>query len=350
MRRNQLPPHKGATYVLPRWKVVYVSVSKAACTSIKWLLAELQGEDPERFYRAVNREVTRSLTIHRRRLWQHTPMLHELSDDELAEISPERGWFVFTLVRHPSPRLWSAWQSKLLLRDPRWAAKFGREPWFPRIPSTTEDVIVDFRRFVDAAAAGEADMALRDRHFRPQSQLAEPERVPYTRLYDIGEMPAALDDLAVHLHSRGWEGSLRLRSSNEAPLRPLKAVFTPHIIAAIATIYREDFERLAYDDPMPTDVDPAPRYEEAAFREVARLIERHERIGDLARIAQRLERATQTKAARVRRQTGQLERIGRLDGAVVRHVRRRLLGALRRASQPPWTRSARQASRGRESS
>ena len=54
MRREDLPPHKTATYVLPRWKVVYVSVPKAACTSIKWLIAELQEEDPARFHTARN--------------------------------------------------------------------------------------------------------------------------------------------------------------------------------------------------------------------------------------------------------------------------------------------------------
>jgi hypothetical protein len=52
MRRDQLPPHKTATYVLARYKTVYVSVPKAACTSLKWLVAGLQGESPERFYRS----------------------------------------------------------------------------------------------------------------------------------------------------------------------------------------------------------------------------------------------------------------------------------------------------------
>jgi hypothetical protein len=41
MLREHLPPHKTATYVLPRYKTVYVSVPKAACTSFKWLVAGL---------------------------------------------------------------------------------------------------------------------------------------------------------------------------------------------------------------------------------------------------------------------------------------------------------------------
>src|SRR3954469_25709398 len=111
MRRDQLNRHKTATYVMRRHKAVYVSVNKAACTSLKWLVAGLQGEDPERFHRSISREVARSMTIHRRALWQRTPMLHRLDDAELARIGPEQGWFVFAVVRHPGARLFSAWQS-----------------------------------------------------------------------------------------------------------------------------------------------------------------------------------------------------------------------------------------------
>src|SRR4051794_34431178 len=116
MRRDQLPPHKTATYVMPAYRAVYVSVPKAACTSLKWLVAGIQGEDPQRFHRSLSREVAPALTIHRRGLWRRTPMLHELPEAELEAVSPENGWFVFAVVRHPAARLWSGWQSKFLLR------------------------------------------------------------------------------------------------------------------------------------------------------------------------------------------------------------------------------------------
>jgi hypothetical protein len=85
------------------------------------------------------------MTIHRRDLWRHTPMLHVLPDEELAAISPDDEWFVFAVVRHPSARVWAAWQSKFLLREPRWIDEFAGAPWLPRVPgrlrrwSTTSD-------------------------------------------------------------------------------------------------------------------------------------------------------------------------------------------------------------------
>src|SRR5215213_10186626 len=153
---------------------VYVSVPKAACTSLKWLVAELQGEDPERFHRSLSREVGRAMTIHRRDLWRHTPMLHELPDDELAAISPDDGWFVFAVVRHPSARVWAAWQSKFLLREPRWIDEFAGAPWLPRVPESTQDVIEDFGRFVASIARDPNQAVMRDRHFMTQTELVTP--------------------------------------------------------------------------------------------------------------------------------------------------------------------------------
>ena len=124
MQRTGLPPNKTATYVMRRWKTVYVSVPKAACTSLKWLVADLQEEDPAHFYETPSAETSRTMTIHHRSRWQHTPMLHELDDEELAEITPENGWFVFAVVRHPAARLWSGWQSKFLLHEPHFFKRY----------------------------------------------------------------------------------------------------------------------------------------------------------------------------------------------------------------------------------
>jgi hypothetical protein len=334
MRPEELPPNKTATYVLPRWKVVYVSVPKAACTSLKWLIADLQGEDPDRFYAALTREVGREMTIHRRRRWQRTPMLHKLSPEELAEIAPERGWFLFTVVRHPTERLWSAWQSKFLLREPKWVDRFAHEPWFPRVPETTQDVIEDFQRFVRSLADDPKQLVMRDRHFRRQAELVAPDRTPYTRIYKTQEIPELLRDLDVHLRNQGWEGSLRLEARNETPLRPLPSMFSSETTNGILAVYGEDFEQFGYANVEPDTLDPRDEYDQAAIRMLARLVERGERIGDLAMRAQHLYAANSANRREVKKLRS---RVARLDGAestnggLARKVRRRVLGALTRA-------------------
>lgn len=298
MQRDQLPPHKTATYVMPRWKAVYVSVNKAACTSLKWLVADLQGESRERFHRSLSREVSRTMTIHRRALWQHTPMAKRLPDAELAEISPDNGWFVFAVVRHPTARMFSAWQSKLLLREPWWEPQFGDEPWFPRIPSSSEEIVEDFHRFVAAMAADPEHRIMRNRHFALQAGMLAVDRMDYTKIYETREIPQLLEDFERHLRAQGYEGDpLKLERANETPLKPIRSLFPDEVLAEIKTLHAADFEAFAYDDVMPGGLDPADRYDDAAIAELQRLIERAERIGDLALRARAYKRQAERPVA-----------------------------------------------------
>ena len=260
---------------------MYVSVNKAACTSLKWLVADLQNEKPERFAKSVSRELTRTMTVHRRNLWKKTPMAKQLSDEKLATINPE-DWFIFAVVRHPTARLFSAWQSKLLLREPKYAERYGAAPWFPRVPHSTEDVVEDFGRFAAAISADPKRGVMRDRHFMPQWVEAAPDRMPYSEVYDTAEIPALLERLAAHLRANGYEGELRLRRTNESPLAPIAALFTPEVRGALERLYGDDYRHLGYESVEPPRLDPAGSYPDGTFDEIARLVERHERIGDLA--------------------------------------------------------------------
>jgi hypothetical protein len=327
MQRDQLPPSKSSTYVMRRWKAVYVSVNKAACTSLKWLVADLQGERPERFHTSLSREVGRSMTIHKRSLWQHTPMLHELPDDELAAIGPENGWFVFAVVRHPAARVWSAWQSKLLLREPWWVERFGEEPWFPRVPASTEDVVEDFRRFVPAIAAEPDHRIVRNRHLAPQTRMLAPDRVPYSRIYGTREIPLLLEDFDRHLRAQGWSGTLTLPKSNETPLRPLASMFTEPVVDGIRSLYEQDFETFGYDDVLPDGVDTSDRYSDEALAEVARLVERAERINDVILRARRFRRAAVRANKRAAAAEARAQPLWMVK-AFARRARKRVAGAL----------------------
>jgi hypothetical protein len=289
---------------MERWRAVYVSVNKAACTSLKWLVADLQGERPEQFHASLSREVGRAMTIHKRGLWERTPMLHRLPAAKLREISPGDGWFVFAVVRHPAARLWSAWQSKLLLREPAWAERFGGEPWFPRIPAGTEDIAEDFAHFVSFVEREPDHPMARNRHVAPQMRLLVPDRMPYTRIYRTGEIPQLLADFEAHLREQGWSGKLTLPNSNETPLRPLAGFFTEPVRATIRRVYAQDFERFGYEDDLPEGLSTAEQYPSDALAEVGRLIERAERINDVilqARSFQRSAAAAEAELEAMRR-------------------------------------------------
>ena len=331
MQRTGLPPNKTATYVMRRWKTVYVSVPKAACTSLKWLVADLQEEDPEHFYETASAETSRTMTIHHRSRWQRTPMLHELDDEELAEITPENGWFVFAVVRHPAARFWSGWQSKLLLQEPYFYKRYPEGAW-PRLPASTSDVVEDFPTFVRSLAADPAAPIFHDRHFRSQTRLLKTDRVPYSRVYQTAQFGELMRDLEAHLKPLGLEQMPALRRSNETPLAPVEQLFTAEVVDTLQKHYAADFEQFGYPDVVPSGLAASGEYSAAELAEVGRLAERAERIGDLYRLlleSQSRQRATiralrtrlraRPLAVPVRRST--LQRVRGRAGRMVRRAR-----------------------------
>jgi hypothetical protein len=274
---------KNSTYVLPQWKLVYVSNPKAACTSIKWMLADLQGMDENLIYATLRQETTRSTTIHQHRsLWYpSTPLLRDLSPDELAEVTPENGWFVFSMTRHPSIRLWSAWQSKLLLREPRYMSAYAGEPWMPRPPESTDMVLEDWERFVRAVEATPNMPIMVDQHFRAQSVVLSVGRTPYDRLYETSEFATMCADVRAHLERQGWTGELSNRRSNETPLPPLERAFPAHVQATIAKVFKADFKKLGYDSPLPRKL-RTDDYSADLLAAASMIAERADRIRDLS--------------------------------------------------------------------
>jgi hypothetical protein len=220
-------------------------------------------------------------------------MLHELDDEELAQITPENGWFVFAVVRHPAARLWSGWQSKFLLHEPHFSKHFPEATW-PRIPTSTSDVVEDFHTFVRNLAADPTAPIFHDRHFRSQSRLLRPDRVPYSRVYQTAEFGELMSDLEAHLKPLGLNGMPTLRRSNETPLAPVEQLFTAEVVDVVGRHYAADFEEFGYPDVVPKGL-AASAYSGAELAEVGRLAERGERIGDLYRLlleSQARQRAT----------------------------------------------------------
>jgi hypothetical protein len=230
------------------------------------------------------------MTIHRRQLWQHTPTAAELPDERLAEISPENGWFIFGVVRHPTARLFSGWQSKLLMREPSWVQRWAGEPWFPRVPASHEELAEDWLKFARSVIADPAQGIMRNRHFALQHRLLAADRMPYTRIYGTHEIDQLLEDFATHLRAQGWEGELSLGRANETPLKPLASLFPQDVLDGAREIYSVDFEAFGYDDPMPPRAGAGDSYPRSALDEIARLVERAERIDDLVLRARRLKR------------------------------------------------------------
>lgn len=272
------------SFVLAEHKIVHISVTKAACTALRWMLAALAGEDFERFYRAPEPHQTRLQTIHTARTtWQHVPRLKDVAPEVIAGISRDDGWFIFAVVRDPWTRLWSAWQSKLLVRHAGYRRAYGNEPWFPRVPEKPEDVLEDWRAFVEAAPWGTNPRLSNDVHFLPQVRTVLPEGVNYTRVYDLREMSRLLADLQAHLDSVGKAQPLYLPRANVSPLSVTTGVFADGVADTIRAAFAPDFEVFHNHGWDLADVRTAGGWSLDAIKAVAFETLANERIGDLSR-------------------------------------------------------------------
>src|SRR4051794_33337013 len=294
------PP--GNSFVLPEHKIVYMSVTKVACTSIRWMIADIAGEDLESFYDGLAAHQTRLMTIHRNRdHWQKTPQLFALSEAERAEISRDNGWFIFAVVRDPWSRLWSGWQSKFLVRHAFYVDQYIREPWFPRVPESQEQVIEDFRRFVHAEPWVTHPQLSTDVHFLPQVHSVRPQGVNYTRVYDITEMSELFRDIKAHLAALGKDTDLYVPRANETPLPLIPAVLDNGVAEAIQQSYHADFE--AYGDQWSLDAvkTKGDHWSEDAISHAVYHTVANQRIGDMAAAARKLRRELKQANRRISR-------------------------------------------------
>ena len=271
------------TVVLPELRIVYLPIPKAGWTTILWLLADMAGIPPETFAHSTLPGVSPALTVHDTSLWGPGHRLADYEGEERERILTEQGWLRFSVVRDPAPRLWSAWQSKLLLREPRFVTLYGEKPWFPRIPAEPADLIEDFRRFLAAVASGEAV----DVHWAVQHEV-----VSQLPLSHVGRLEALDDTLALvreHVPADVWPAEIR--HENRTPLRLPPTAFDGAAAAALNRHYEADFEYYGYEPLRPSKGgEAASEWEERVtplLPVLREMIDRHVRIRQIHHLARR---------------------------------------------------------------
>jgi sulfotransferase famil protein len=282
------------TVVLPDLKVLFLPMPKAGCTSVLWVLSGLAGIEPDTFARSPMPEVTPALTVHDMNLWRPEHRLIEYSDEERERLLAEDGWFRFSIVRHPATRLWSAWQSKLLLREPRFVDEFGDEPWFPRVPETPADLVEDFRTFVAALGRGEAE----DVHWAVQEELVG--QLPLDHVGRVERLPETLAALRAHLGERAWPAETG--RENRSPLAMPPHVYDSAASEVLHRRYRADFRNYGYGPALLDGAASADEWDARVTPLIPVLratIDEHARIGQLHRVAQQRGRRVQAMEERL---------------------------------------------------
>lgn len=266
-------------------RLLYVPVPKAGSTAILWALAKVAELQTSDVRRSRKLEVTRALAIHDASIWGASHRLTGRSNGEVEQILRSDEWFRLTVVREPLRRLWSAWVSKVLVRDPRFVRAFGNEDWFPRQPRTANDVVESFRRFVSILPTRPDEW--HDPHWSPQVDVLGLSAIEYGHVGRLERFDETLSLLADYVGARGRTLEPPPSSENQSLIPFDLGVLDRPSFDACNIWTAKDRESFGYE-PLP-DITGRPddawvAAVEATLPAIQAVIARHERIADLRRM------------------------------------------------------------------
>jgi hypothetical protein len=229
--------------VAPRSKVVYLATPKAACTTIKTMLAEAEGTHrAEMSDRLAIMHVSRAQTIHHPAVHGLRRMV-DLPERDQREILASPEWTHIASVRDPVSRAYSAWENRIFMRAHR------RNPALIQLAADAInegriDVVASFARFTIALGEN-ADPFMADQHFLPQSHLVRKGHHRIDTLVHV-DRPGEMDGLA-DLITRRSNTTVAARRLNEGLGIPLQRVCDQDTANRLMATYAVDYETFGFD-------------------------------------------------------------------------------------------------------
>jgi hypothetical protein len=259
-------------------KLFYVATPKVACTSVKWWFAELEGVVQAVQQAKSSSETDPELAIHDT-LLAVAPGLFVRSPERLAQIKAD-GYFSFALVRNPYKRIFSAWQSKILLREPLQIVPYEGQDFVEYPIELMSDVAGAFECFLEYLYVHERD-DFKDCHWTPQYDLLQPALFPYSAVSKI-EDTAALDAaLRAHL-AEAYVSPFTTARANESMIPYLPEFISPRSEELIKELYSRDFEEYGYSKVIPPAKESFSQEQlTVALKGIELLRGRHQRMGEM---------------------------------------------------------------------
>lgn len=267
-------------------KLFYVATPKVACTSLKWWFARLEGYGGAlQANSEESKETSPELIIHDS-LYKVAPDVAGLAPECLAEAIVSDDYFRFALVRNPFKRIFSAWQSKLLLREPLQVAPYVDKAFYHRTISSKTDIAEAFESFLEHLAKEEAP-TFWDVHWTPQINLLRPDVISYTNLSqieNIRELESRLADWLGDQVASPFSNYL----ANESLLPYQREFISDRSSQLMRELYSADFEAFGYDTQPPKAKESFSSDEfTLALKAIEMIRARHERIGVVRVAAER---------------------------------------------------------------
>ncbi len=235
------------SYRSERYKLFYVATPKVACTTLKWWFAALEGYSQELRQITANPESALDLVVHHSHLV--APNVTGLSLPEISEALNSDSYFRFAVVRNPYKRIFSAWQSKLLLREPLQVRPYVNADFYHHPINVAADIAKSFEGFLEHLAENEAP-SYWDHHWTPQADLLRPDLINYSCLVKIEESKN-LDKRLSEWLGKYITSPFQGRRSNESLIPYSSEFVTERSAELIRTLFAHDFDLFGYDKKPP---------------------------------------------------------------------------------------------------
>lgn len=237
------PSFRSNFFVSDAHKLIYIATPKAACTTLKWWFAALLGLTQQIIADARSRETHPDLVIHD--LFPLVgPDATMLSPEETARRLEAGDYFRFAVVRNPYTRVFSAWQSKLLVGEPLQIGPYRDYAFLNQSITTEDDVAKAFEGFLEHLMNREAPNFW-DPHWTPQVALLYPEHIHYTQLVQVENTTRLSEALAKYL-GPSVPDPFASKRANESLIPFSPAFLTRRSANLIQSLYAEDFAAFNY--------------------------------------------------------------------------------------------------------
>jgi glycosyltransferase involved in cell wall biosynthesis len=269
------------SYRSERYKIFYVSTPKVACTSIKWWFASLEDYAKDLHEIKDTEESSHEFVVHESH--KVAPRVTGLLPEALSEALYSTEYLRFALVRNPYKRIFSAWQSKLLLQEPLQKKHYINYEFYNYPLKSRIDVAMAFEEFLEHLVRNEAP-SYWDHHWTPQAVLLRPSRINYTILGKIENQDVINRGLAERLGEDFISPFLGYRM-NESLIPYSHEFITGRSDVLIRALYSQDFDLFGYEEKVPDGKESFGDGQlDLAFRAIKLLRARHLKLEERGKL------------------------------------------------------------------
>jgi len=227
------------SYVGDNLNYVFVATPKAACSTMKWILVDLENRHVA--LKHYGKQSRREMIIHARN--HSIKNLMQVTDAERVKLLTDKNAVRFCVVRNPYARFVSAWADKIRQKEPNfgnvWKSIADYFDTDPKLCPT----FAQFARWVVETQQAEYC----NNHWRSMSHLLLPDLLRYTHVLHTENLEVELDAvLKIIAPSRNAAELLKKHRINESLPIDWQSCYDEETAKLVAKFYQEDFKRFAY--------------------------------------------------------------------------------------------------------